>query len=162
MKTVLYMGLMANGCYATADESHPESSLPKEVMNNFAQYVGKFGNLIIGRRTNDMFQTPMPGIERVIMSRSNYDGITVAATPSEALSYLEKRGFDAALVGGGAQVVSAFLSQGLIDELYINMYPLISTGRIFAISEKLESNLELIGVEKLSAEIVQLHYKVKR
>ncbi|MDA4111666.1 MAG: dihydrofolate reductase family protein [Thaumarchaeota archaeon] len=170
MKIVQYMGLMANGCYAVVDESNQSGSinleevLPKEVMANFAQTVGKFGDLIIGRRTFDLFPSRMPGIEMVVLSRSplKYEGVNVAASPSEALSLLEKKGFETALVGGGAQIVSTFLSQGLVDELYINIYPLIGKGSTFATSENFQASLELIGVDKLSSDIVQLHYRVRR
>jgi len=164
MKKVLYMGLTANGCYAVADESHSESSLPKEVLDNFTQQVRRVGNLIIGRRTYDLFPTMIPGVHLVIVSRSrpNYDGASVVASPTEALSLLEKKGYDTALVGGGATLVNTVLSQGLVDEIYINIYPFVSNGRTFAISEKLESSLELLSVDKLSANIVQLHYKVRR
>ena len=145
-------------------QHNPEELLPKEVMANFVQTVGKFGNLIIGRRTFDLFPSRMPGIEMVVLSHSplKYDGVSVVASPAEALSLLEKKGFDTALVGGGAQLVRTFLSQGLVDELYINIYPLISKGSTFAISENFQASLELIGVDKLSADIVQLHYRVRR
>jgi dihydrofolate reductase len=164
MEKVLYMGLTANGCYAVVDESHSESSLPKEVPDNFTQQVRRIGNLIIGRRTYELFHTKMPGIRLLIVSRSHptYNGVSVVASPVEALSLLEKEGFDTALVGGGATLVNTVLSQGLIDEIYTNIYPSISNGRTFAISEKLESNLELLSVAKLGADVVQLHYRVRR
>jgi len=162
MKIVHYMGLMANGCYAVVDESN--QSIPKEVNVNFALSVGKIGNLIIGRRTYELFRSQMPGIETLVISHAprKYDGVSVVASPAEALSLLEKKGFDTALVGGGAQLVRAFLSQGLVDELYINIYPLIGKGSTFAISENFQASLELIGVDKLSSDIVQLHYRVRR
>jgi len=170
MKVVQYMGLMANGCYAMVDETNQsgavklEEVIPKEVNSNFAQTVEKFGNLIIGRRTFDLFRSHMPGIETVVLSRSpmKYDGINVVASPVEAINLLEKKGFDTALAGGGAQLVRTFLSQGLLDELYINIYPLISEGSTFAKSENFQASLQLIGVEKLSSDIVQLHYSVRR
>ena len=82
MKAVLYMSLTANGCYAVRDESHPMSSLPKEVLNNFAQNVGKIGNLITGRKTYELFPTQMTGIRHVVISHSplNYNGISVVAS----------------------------------------------------------------------------------
>ena len=85
---------------------------------------------------------------------------SVSWLPYEALSLLKQKRFDTALVGGGVQLVSAFLSQGLVDEIYLNIYPLVSKGRTFAISENLETSLELISADKLTNEIVQLHYMV--
>jgi dihydrofolate reductase len=170
MKIVHYMGLMANGCYSVVDESNQSGSinldeaLPKEVMANWAEHVQKIGNLIIGRRTYELFPTHTPGIETIVLSHSplKNDGASVVASPTEALDLLEKKGFDTALVGGGAQLVKSFLSQGLVDELYINIYPLISKGSTLALSENFQASLELIGVDKLSADIVQVHYRVRR
>ena len=144
------------------------SSLPKEVLNNLAERVGKIGNLIVGRRTYELLGelpiSQMTGVDRVVISHSllNYNGVSAVASPVEALSHLKQRGFDIAFVGGGAQLASAFLSQGLVDEIYLNIYPLVSKGRTFAISENLETNLELVGVDKLSNDIVQMHYRVRR
>lgn len=164
IKIILYMGLMANGCYAVTDESHSEASIPKEVNENFAQTVGKIGNMIIGRHTYELFRSRMPGIETVVISQSplKYDNVTVVSSPAEALSLLEKKGYETAFVGGGAQVVSAFLSQGLVDEIYINIYPLVSRGSTFAISEIFEASLEIISVDKLNADTIQLHYRIRR
>ena len=67
----------------------------------------------------------------------------------EALNILKQKGFDTALVGGGAQLVNTCLSQGLVDEIYINVYPLVSKGATFAMSEN-QANLELIDVNKLT------------
>jgi dihydrofolate reductase len=108
VKIVHYMGLMANGCYAVVDESiqseriNLDEALPKEVSINFAQTASKFGNLIIGRHTFELFGSHMSGIETVVMSHSplKYDGVSVVASPAEALNVLEKKGFDTALVGG--------------------------------------------------------------
>ncbi len=106
MKTILYMSLTANGYFAQPDQTHP---IPKEVLNNFTQFVGKTGNLIIGKRTYDLMrdriaQGGFSGIEVVIVSHSAFqsNGIGVAPSPHEALEYLERKGFDTALVGGGA------------------------------------------------------------
>ena len=169
MKIVHYMGLMANGSYAVVEESNQaekinlDEALPKEVSTNFARTVSKFGNLIVGRRTFELFHSQMPGIEAVVISHSplKYEGVNVVASPAEALSLLEKKGFDTALVGGGAKLICTFLSQGLVDELYINIYPFINKGAS-ASSENFQAGLELIGVEKLSPNIVQLHYRVRR
>jgi dihydrofolate reductase len=168
MKTVLHLGLTANGCYNVSDESHSISTLPKEVLNNLAERVGKAGNLIVGRRTYELLRelpiSQMAGVVRVVVSHSlpNYNGVSVVASPVEALSLLKQKGFDTAFVGGGAQLASSFLSQGLVDEIYLNIYPLVSKGRTFAISENLETNLELVGVDKLTNDIVQMHYRVRR
>jgi len=164
MNTVLYMSLTANGCFAKADATHP---IPKEILGNFAQSVGKFGNLIIGRHTYDLMKTlnqgTFPGIESIVVSKSlpTFEGGKVVASPLEALRYLEQKGFSTALVGGGAQLDSCFLDQGLIDEIYLNIEPLLIKSSTFVANENLERNLKLISTSKLGDNILQLQYKVE-
>lgn len=167
MKTILYMTLTANGFFGQADETHP---IRKEILDNFRQSVGKIGNLIIGRRTYDLMrdqnaQGGFSGIKVVIVSHSplQAEGVSVAASPHEALQHLEQKGFDTALVGGGAQLDSAFLSQGLVDEIFLNLEPFaVNKGIMLVMGEGSEANLQLIGTAKLSDNIIQLHYRVNK
>lgn len=57
---------------------------------------------------------------------------------------------------------SSFLKERLIDEIYLDVEPIIlSNGiKLFADAE-FESKLELIEIKKISKDEVQLHYKVK-
>jgi dihydrofolate reductase len=166
MKTILYVTLTSNGYFTQADESHP---IPSEILANFRQLVAKTGNLINGRRTFDMMRARMAqdnfsGIELVIVSRSPWqaEGVRVVASPHEALQHLDQKGFETALVGGGAELDSAFLSQGLVDEIYLNLVPNITgKGIRLAIDEDQTANLQFIDISKLSENIVQLHYSVK-
>jgi dihydrofolate reductase len=165
MNTILYLSLGANGCFAKADATHP---IPKEIIGNFAESVGKFGNLIIGRNTYDLMkdqlsQTAFPGIELIVVSKSlsKFEGGRVAASPLEALHYLEQKGFSTALVGGGAQLDSCLLGQGLIDEIYLNIEPLLIKSGTFVTNENHERNLKLVNTSKLGDNILQLQYKVE-
>lgn len=163
MKTILYMSITANGYFAQPDETH---SIPKEVLSNFTQFVVDIRNLIIGKRTyilmrDRIAQGGFSGIEVVIISHSPFqaEGISVVASPHEGLQYLEQKGFDTALVGGGAQLDSSFLSQGLVNEFYLNIEPIIaSKGIILGTREEFETSLQFIGTAKLSDNIMQLHY----
>lgn len=51
----------------------------------------------------------------------------------------------------GGQLDSAFLSQGLVDEIYLNVEPiLVSQGIMLDKGEDFAANLQLIGTVKLS------------
>jgi riboflavin biosynthesis pyrimidine reductase len=104
-----------------------------------------------------------PGVELVIVSHVPLpaDSISFAASPREALQHLDQKGFDTALVGGGAQLDSAFLSQGLVDEIYLNLEPImVNKGMMLAVGEGSGVSLQLIGTTKLGDNISQLHYRV--
>lgn len=166
MKTILYMTLTASGYVAQADEAHPT---PKEILADFRQFVVKNGNLINGRRTFDLMrdriaQESFSDIEVVIVSRRSLqaEGVSVATSPHEALQHLGRKGFDTALVGGGAQLDSSFLSQGLVDEIYLNVEPAImSKGLRLVTREDFEASLALLDTTELSDSTIQLHYAVR-
>lgn len=56
-----------------------------------------------------------------MISRSLPDAerLKVVATPREALGYLAAKGFETALIGGGAQLDASFLSEGFVDEVVL-------------------------------------------
>lgn len=58
-------------------------------------------------------------------------------------------------------IIPAFMKEGLINEIYLDVEPLIfGKGiKLFADSD-FEYNLELLEVNKLNENTVQLHYKV--
>jgi dihydrofolate reductase len=161
MRTILYMSLTANGGFAQASQSHP---IPREILADFVGVAGKVGNLIVGSRTYDLMRglasrPGFPNIKLVVVSHSRSEsGVATATSPERALRFLESEGFDAGLVGGGAQLDGSFLSQGLVDEMYVNIEPSVVKGNPFALSEGFEAELCLIGVTRLSDGVVQLHY----
>ena len=161
MKTILYMTLTANGRIARASGSHP---VPKDILGDFIGIAGRAGNLIVGSRTYGLMrdiasQPGLPKIKLVVVTHDNSEsGVATAASPQEALHLLEHEGFDTCLVGGGAQLDSSFLSQGLVDEIYVNIEPAVSKGNLCALSDGFEAELRLAGTTKLSDNVIQLHY----
>lgn len=167
MKTVLYMSLTANGYFAQSDATHP---VPQEILGDFIQMVGKVGNLVNGRRTFEQLlkaggRSAIPKIDLVVVSRSSFQspGVTAVPSPREALQYLEQKGFDTALVGGGAELDSCCLSQDLIDEIYLNIEPTMThKGITLTLEDRPDTKLQLIETTKLSPQTLQLHYSTQR
>ena len=96
----------------------------------------------------------------VSRSLTHAEGARVTASPQEALHHLERKGFETALVGGGAELDSAFLSQGLVDEIFLNIEPVMMNGGSFlAMDGAAEARLRLDGTARLG-DVVQLHYRV--
>lgn len=166
MNAILYMTLTANGRIFQPDERH---SIPKEILGNFGQLLSKTGNLINGRRTFELMRdqnarSRFSGIEVVVVSHTPLlaEGYQVAGSPREALNYLAQKGFETAIVGGGAQLDYAFLSHGMVDELYLNIEPIIANKGIPLVADEgFETSLHLIDTAKLSDDIIQLHYTVE-
>ena len=82
-------------------------------------------------------------------------------TPEKALNILKENSFPIAMVAGGGQNNSLFVEKGLVDEIYLDVEPLVFGKGIPLFSPAdFEFKLELLGVKNLSKETIQLHYKV--
>lgn len=170
MKTILYMAMTVNGKIAGID--HDTSWTSKEDWAGFRAMCRKTGNAIIGRRTYDMVKkedTQLDDIltvvlthEPTLLSQQSPHTIFTNKHPRDVIAMLREKGFKEALVAGGGILNSTFLKEGLIDELYIDIEPLI-LGRgipLFADGE-FAPRLKLLKIKMLSNhQTVQLHYQV--
>ena len=57
---------------------------------------------------------------------------------------------------------NTLLAEGAIDEVYINIEPFMERGLDLAPPDGRHINLELIEHKHIGADIVQIHYKVKK
>jgi len=90
-------------------------------------------------------------------------GYTLANSPKEALSLLEKEGFKPVLLAGGSNLNASFAKEGLIDEIIINIEPVI-VGKgipVFA-TENFDLKFLLLGTKIIDDQIIQLRYKVSK
>ncbi len=74
-------------------------------------------------------------------------------SPKDLVERFTKQGFDTMVVAGGAHVATSFLTEGLIDELWLTIEPKIfGTGGSFVIDQKLDVDLKMISSEKVNEE----------
>lgn len=170
MKTILYMAITVNGKIAAHDDDTSWTS--KEDWDGFRTMCNKTGNAVIGRRTYDMVKKEGTQLSDVLTVVLTHDAALLAKKsprtiftdkpPKDILTMLERKGFKEALVAGGGILNSGFLKEGLIDEMYIDIEPLI-LGRgipLFADGD-FAPRLKLLGVKTLTNhQTIQLHYKV--
>ncbi len=169
MKTILYMGVSINGYIAKVDGNSEWTS--KEDLEGFYEQSKKAGNIMMGKNTYHAVSQygyfPFPDALNVVFSRKkikNRWGDEVLITnksPKAILAMLKQKGFTTAFLAGGGQLNSSFAKAGLIDEIYLDVEPLLlSRGiKIFA-DANFEFWLKLLGIKKLNPDTIQLHYKV--
>jgi dihydrofolate reductase len=168
MKVILYMATTANGYIAK--ENDDTSWISKEEWNSYSKAVRDAGNMVIGHRTYEILTTQpefaeLQDVRIVVLAHSDVHLLSekhlLAHSPAEALELLQ--GSSEVVVAGGSMVNAAFLSQGLVDELYLDIEPLL-LGTGIPLLERVgsETALELIATNMLSPNEVQLHYRVKR
>lgn len=170
MKVILWMAMSVNGIIATNDGG--EDFLSHENWENFVKDVKKVGCLIWGRKTYEAvkkwessYLEPFEKIVKVIVtSDSNYkldEGYILASSSEEALEILKKRGFDTVILTGGSKNNCSFAKLGLIDEVVVNLEPVIlGQGIPLFAPEDFEMKLKLISEEKMGNGILQLKYNV--
>lgn len=169
MKTILYMGISANGYIAKTDGNSEWTS--EEDLKGFYEQSKKAGNIIMGKNTYlaalQYGYFPFPDSLNIVVSHKqikNKWGDSVVITnnsPKEILSMLEQKGFVTAFLAGGGQLNTSFAKEKLIDEIYLDVEPLILGQGIKIFSNAdFEFWMELIDFKKLNYNTIQLHYKV--
>ncbi|HBO99850.1 MAG: Bifunctional deaminase-reductase domain protein [Candidatus Uhrbacteria bacterium GW2011_GWA2_41_10] len=166
MKVILYIAITANGMIAGTDDE--TSWLTKEEADSYCTIVREAGCLIVGRRTYYIL-TKQPEFQEfknaklVVVSHNDVELIDsrhiVARTPQEAIEVLSD--FPEVIVAGGGILNASFLADNLIDEMYIDIEPVvIGKGIPLFKGQDFERNLKLLGQRTLSENEIQLHYKV--
>lgn len=170
MKTILYMGVTPNGYIAKEDGNSEWTS--EEDLQGFFENSKKAGNIIMGKNTYyealKQGYFPFPETLNVVVSHENIENrwgdkvIFTNATPKEILKILGEKGFKTAFLAGGGTLNASFLKEKLINEIYLDVEPLIFGKGIQIIApSEFEHELELLEVKKLNKDTVQLHYLVK-
>ena len=169
MKVMLYMGTSINGYIATKDGDSTWTS--EEDLQGFREHSKEIGNCVMGKNTYESAVRdgifPFPDVLNVIVSHKlieNTWGNNVLITnksPRDIIVLLEQKGFQSVFLIGGGQLNSSFVKEGLIDEIYIDVEPLvIGEGiQVFTPSD-FEYELKLVDIKKLNEDTVQLHYQV--
>ncbi len=172
MKVILYMAISANGFIAR--ENGDEDFLSHENWNKFCDLANKHRNFIIGRKTyesvknwKDEYSFDDLNVEKIVVSQdTSYvldDSYTLAKSPQDALAKLTQKGFQETLLTGGSTLNTAFAKLGLIDEIIVNVEPIIiGKGIPLFSSDEFELPTELVSISKGDNGIVTLHYKVKK
>lgn len=166
MKASLYASLAANGLMLTADPSNPT---PPALLADFAKHANEAGALILGRVTYEMALgmgagDAFAGVAIVVVSSRTAPlsgpGHRVGS-PAEALAHLAANGRSRALVGGGAVLYNAFLAESLVDEIYLNVLPTLSSrGKPIGAASEPQS-LRLLSSTELVEGVTQLRFAVE-
>lgn len=168
------MATTINGYIAKEDDD--ASWVTATEWSSFSGTIKANGNMVIGRRTyeimlkNDEFnRAGLNEIKTVVLTNNtslkihNPKFISVATSPREAVDILCKQDFETIMVCGGGKLNSSFMKEGLIDEIYLDVEPIVfGRGIQLFLPEEFEFKLQLLEVNKLSDNTIQLHYKVKK
>lgn len=168
MKTILYMAITANGLIAKEDGSVDWTS-QETWKDSYFPLIKKIGNIVIGGNTYAIMPPEefLPEILYVVFTKSKPlkkkvpNVIFTNQTPKEVLKILGDKGFEEICVGGGGMINSSFIKEGLVDEVILDVEPIVfGKGIQLFAQEDFEYKLKLLSVKNLNKNTIQLHYKV--
>lgn len=171
MKVILCMAMTVNGYIAT-EEAEPVF-VSKVAEQRFFDMAKQVGNVVIGRGTYDALMQadafPIPDTLNVVMTSSLPEVeplknvLFFTESPEEAIAELARRGFEEVLLGGGGILNGSFMNDGLIDEIYLTVEPVVFSAGIHLFEHAdFKRELELLGTEQISEHEVQLHYALRK
>ncbi len=168
MKVILYMAMSVNGMIAKRDDD--TSWISKEEWDSYSSAVRSAGCLVVGHRTYNIL-TKQPefaefkDVKIVVVSKKDFKTIApnhfVAHSPKEALELLGD--LKEVIVAGGGILNASFLAENLVDEIYVDVEPIIlGEGVPIFKGKNFERSLKLIGQKKISDTEIQFHYEILR
>jgi dihydrofolate reductase len=165
MKVTLLMALTADGLIGR-DDTHLTDWTATEDKKLFKSFTQKAGVVIMGSKTFETLDRPLPGRKVIILTRrkdrvSAWDNVIFTdEAPGSLLNSLEQEGCEHAVVSGGATINALFASQGLIDELILTYSPIIFGSGVPLFKGDVSMDLELIKISRMGDNLIYAHYKV--
>jgi dihydrofolate reductase len=166
MQVMLYMATTVNGYIAKENNETPWSD---DEWQSFSQFVKEIGNIIVGKNTYEIMKeedefNKIGNPFTIVVSKEDFihnSNFAIAKSPKEALKILKEKNFSKAIVAGGGMLNSSFMKEHLIDEIYLDVEPLVFGKGIKLFSDNdFDAKFELTETKKLSKNTIQLHYKV--
>jgi len=161
------MAISANGYIAKEDNS--TSWISKDDWESFNKISKEIGCIAIGRKTYEAMKDEKSFLKGptyfVLTSKnilsSNSNVIIFTGGPKSLLAKIEDMGFNSVCVAGGGKLNTAFIEKSLVNEIYLDIEPIIlGRGINLFFPLNFEVNLKLMDFKKLNESTIQVHYSV--
>ncbi len=165
MKVTLLMALTADGLIGR-DDTHLTDWTAAEDKKLFKSFTQKAGVVIMGSKTFETLDRPLPGRKVVILTRQKdrvapWENVVFTdLSPDNLLKSLEQEGYEHVVVSGGATINALFAKQGLIDEIILTYSPVIFGSGMPLLAGDVSMDLALIKVSRMGENMIYAHYKV--
>ena len=161
------MAVSVDGFIANKNDETPWSDAEWQEFNKKAAEIG---NVLIGRKTYELMRDDgslgeLPCKTIFVLSKKLNEAsdkrVIIIKSPTQALKEAHKLGYSHLMVAGGSKTNSAFLKAGLVEELFLDVEPiLLGSGIPLAINFDTQLNLELINTKRYGKSGIQLHYRM--
>ncbi len=164
MKVTLIAALTADG-FIARDTHELANWTGSEDKKLFVQLTKRAGVMIMGRTTFETIGRALPGRKTIVYSHRvlNVPEVEVTSeSPVELIRRLDHDGYDEVAICGGAAVYTQFMQAQVITDLYLTVIPCLFGTGINLFSQALEVQMRLVESQKLSDNVLSLHYEVKK
>ena len=169
MRITLYVATSVDGYIAKLNK---DSEWVSPVCGeSFNQTIQEYGCIILGSHTYDQYHEemyPVKGVLNIVVSsdakrQSDNPELVFAHTPHAAIEIAKINGHDKALLIGGGTINASFLKENLIDDLIIDIHPLI-LGKGIKVFENIETETALTrnSVVSMEDDLVQMRFSVNK
>lgn len=170
MKITQYSAISIDGFIAKSN--FDAEWISEEDWKIFTQILKQKRVVVMGSKTMEMSGEDFPydcelnivaTSQKELHKKTTKQILYTDKSPKEIAKEVEKRGFDELLVIGGGKMNASFLEADLIDEIILSIQPIILGQGIKIFNTKsIESKLELINIRKVTDNLVQAIYKIKK
>lgn len=164
MKAFLIATITADG-FIARDVGHLADWSSKEDKQLFVKLTKQAGVMVMGRNTYETIGRALPGRKTVVYTSRSLNNPEIEVTqdkPAQLLERLALEGYKEVAICGGQQIYDLFLSDGLIDEVYLTVEPLLFGNGISLAQSMLDVKLKLQETSKLNDDTLFLRYEVKK
>ncbi|MFK7795780.1 MAG: dihydrofolate reductase family protein [Gammaproteobacteria bacterium] len=167
MKTTLFLSVSIDGMIA---DKQGIPMFPEGAWEEWCSLVNDTGNVIAGRSSFEQVNNPEMGAalhpkHKIVLSSKELDlngtGWMQVASPREALKILKDANVEEAIIGGGRSVAHAFMSEGLVDHIVMDLHPVVFGEGIPMFGDAIEMpQLKLLESKSLNENALRLRYEV--
>lgn len=169
MKVILMMAITVDGKIAK-HRKHPADWTSRADKKVFVSETKRVGVILMGKTTYETIGKPLAGRLNIVLDlhpkkSQNIPGELEFTNkpPRKLLKELKERGFQEAILGGGATINGLFLKENLIDEVWLTLEPKIfGEGLSLFQGAAKDLDLKLLEVKKLAPDVIWVKYRVKK
>ncbi len=165
MKVVAYFAVSADGFIA--GEHDDVSWVSEDSWNNYRKLVSAARFAVVGRRTYELMKPDefIDDCRYLVLTTSSdvskkHTNVEVTDAPREALQKLKAQGHQCAAVIGGASTFATLMHERLIEELYLDIEPVL-LGSGIRLFEGEAGPMKFLDSQVLAnGKTVQIHYQI--
>lgn len=170
MKVTIYNAISIDGYIATQDQQTDWVS--ETDWNQFNRLIKQKRAIVMGSTTYEASEDAFPyncelnivmtSQEKLLNMNKNPNAIFTNQSPQKVVQMVKAKGFKELLVIGGGKVNASFLKAGLVNEVIIDIHPIIlgSGVKLFE-TDNLNIKLKKIETVEMNEGLVTVKYKIK-